>query len=263
MMYTCAWGGEVVKRMARKVAVNLSSLQEAEGIFWAKVWRCDHGHPCAACCWPWTAVDCTANWQCVWQQPAVFSCKVAGEAFVLSAPRFAYEARGGFASVRTKKLHAWHHCFFTSCCNPCHVQVRPALGPRQVQRRSQQQDLAIVLPDGRQWTYAQACTQQAAFYEAQKFQRVFAGEIPATYRSREDTLNRPALEYWPRKADLRTIFIHVERKQPAEERLFSWKELRAIQHNVRRVLDYHRITLDQLYRYAMLDIDQLLKGQRT
>jgi hypothetical protein len=188
----------------------MQALCDIEQAFWSKVWRCAHRTPCRKCCWPWRAVDLHVNWKCIWQQHAVFALDEPGSKRWIPAHRFAYECRGGRLLFRGLTVHICHQCDFAPCCNPWHLAPGAASDNHKEGRRSRR---AIRLPDGRRWTYEEACGRQAAFYEALQYQRVYAGEIPQQFTSTAHFLDAPWSTSWPgeRRLPLPRLARHGKR----------------------------------------------------
>lgn len=176
-----------------------------EARFWAKVWRCTHRQPCTKCCWPWKEIECTLNWRCVWQQYGRFVYKAAPLHGGCAAPayRMAYELTHGVLLFQGRTLQLCHQCHFGPCCNPWHIRPgTPSDNRRDNDRRRPQR--VIVLPDGRQWPYADACVADAAFREALDYKRVWAGPVAQPVRFRERDLGAVdprswAAHRWPQR----------------------------------------------------------------
>lgn len=167
----------------------MPDLLTIEQRFWAKVWRCTHRGTCRKCCWPWRSVDVSFNWKCVWQRHAVFSDKDLLSLSPIPAHRFAYELCRGALSFRGRCFHMCHQCFFGPCCNPTHISAGSPYDNAMDRSRSKD-DRLIYLPDGRQWSYKEACQSQACFQEAYAYKRVWAGEIPNHLEYMLDEMNR-------------------------------------------------------------------------
>lgn len=165
--------------------------------FWSHVWQCAHRQPCTTCCWPWKAIECTLNWRCVWQQYGRFVYKTSPlhGGCQVSAYRMAYELTHGVLLFHGRTLLLCHQCHFGPCCNPWHL--RPGTASDNIRdntRRSPQR--SIVLPDGRRWSYAEACVSDEAFREALDHKRVWAGPVAQPYRHRERDLGAVSWRAW-------------------------------------------------------------------
>lgn len=163
-------------------------MQSLEACFWAKVWQCTHRHPCKKCCWPWKGIDLCVNWKCVWQQHAIFTLIESGHKRQMPAHKFAYECRGGRLLWWGCTLHICHQCDFGPCCNPWHLI--PGASSDNLKEIARMRT-SVHLPDGRRWSYDEACRRQAAFYEAMEGRRVYAGEIPRGFMKTAFLLESP------------------------------------------------------------------------
>jgi len=159
--------------------------------FWAKVWRCTHRQPCKKCCWPWRGIA-LLNWRCTWQQHAVFSDKALGVCCVTPAHRFAYDLSRGTLGFRGHGFALCHQCDFGPCCNPSHLCGGSRSDNSKEARRPRK---PIHLPDGQYWVFEEACVRQKAFYEACRYQRIWAGDIPAIFQGLAAWSDRPSC--WP------------------------------------------------------------------
>ena len=159
--------------------IDMTGLRGLERMFWPKVWQCTHRYPCKRCCWPWRAIDTTVNWKCIWQEHPLFKSKKHGIPTQLAASRIAYELRFGTIAFPTRAFHACHQCHFGPCCNPSHILIGSRQDNAHDQAPARRNPPSIVLPDGRVWLYRDACVSQSCYLQAIRFQRVWAGPIPA------------------------------------------------------------------------------------
>src|SRR5215475_10946273 len=95
------------------VGESMASLAEIEQVIWAKVWRCNHRHPCRRCCWPWQH----------WCTPSYASTAPGLTAKTMPAHRMAYIfSRGALILLAPKgSFVVCHQCDFPPCCNPVYL----------------------------------------------------------------------------------------------------------------------------------------------
>jgi hypothetical protein len=172
------------------------SASDVETHFWSKVWRCGHRAPCKKCCWPWRSVDLSVNWLTVWLTHAAFYSKPLGVFPHVPAHRFAYELCHGTMPLPTRHFPVCHLCHFGPCCNPSHLVMGSAFDNAQ-DRRTPLAARIIQLPDRRIWCYEEAYNARKAFYEAWRFQRVWAGPIPESWHHLVQYIDHPHGYDWP------------------------------------------------------------------
>jgi hypothetical protein len=81
--------------------------------FWKKVQRCDHGYPCATCCWLWKAVTSRGY--------GALMCRYEGKPQTFRAHRISWTLRYG---AIPNGLHVLHNCPTGDnplCVNPEHL----------------------------------------------------------------------------------------------------------------------------------------------
>lgn len=191
--------------------MDVSSLRATA--FWGNVWQCTHKHPCKRCCWPWKGIDVSLNWKYVWHEDALYPDYDRVPARYLAVYRLAYALTYGDLLPWSRAVHLCHQCHFRPCCNPSHL-IPGSSSDNIHDKRRARLHRAITLPDGCTWTYADACTTQEAFYEAQSYCRVWAGPIPAHFLFMADSLHTPTL--WAHYADrfppdIRSLYTDTHR----------------------------------------------------
>ena len=157
---------------------------EEEQRFWSNVWQCTHRHPCKKCCWPWGSIDMMLNWKCVWSLHGTHMLAVEGKRCSFPAHRLAYILVYGLIPFSSHRFHVCHQCYFAPCCNPRHLAMGGAGDNAHDRRKAAKSRPSISLPDGRIWTYQEACDNEAYFEETLMYQRVWAGNIPKARRRR-------------------------------------------------------------------------------
>lgn len=158
--------------------------------FWSSLWQCAHRHPCKKCCWPSRRIDVTLNWKYVWYASATVLDSALAPPRHVFAYRFAYELTHGRLLSYGRALHLCHQCHFRPCCNPSHL-CPASLSDNAKDRQYARRYRSIRLPDGRHWSYADACAKQNAFQDARSYLRVFAGPIPPRFQWLESDLTTP------------------------------------------------------------------------
>lgn len=98
--------------------VYMSNLEE---MFWARVWRCTHRHPCKRCCWPWRPALLRAVDRHLVPDYGLFSVRDHPQ-LLIRAHRMALAIRHHALLLPFgQHVPACHLCDFASCCNDAHI----------------------------------------------------------------------------------------------------------------------------------------------
>jgi len=194
----------------------MTEVLTVQQLFWEKVWRCKHRHPCKKCCWPWKACNLTVQWRELWHKHFTVSLSLDGQKLVGPAHRIAYEIQYGPIAFRGHRFHFCHQCDFGPCCNPLHVKPgAPADNARDRRQARANGRFPIVLPDGRIWRYEDAYDERY-YLEACSFERIWAGPLPPINKNESrlwDLTKPPTQQTWPGKWPHKKVKIEKELRE--------------------------------------------------
>lgn len=97
------------------------SFADFEQLFWSRVWRCTHRHPCKRCCWPWKSEFAKGRHAV---RPSYGHMMVPHLRQNMPAHRLAFIfAHHALLLPFGNAVHVCHLCDFPPCCNPSHLVV--------------------------------------------------------------------------------------------------------------------------------------------
>lgn len=134
---------------------SMPLIETVEQLFWTRVWRCIHRHPCKKCCWPWMK-DTYGDVCCSWSSHGIFYHPTLPQRRAIAAHRFAYILAHGIWIL--PGIVVRHCCHFGPCCNPSHLCLGSKSDNSRDNRGHQRNGEGyppIQLPDGTRITRAQ------------------------------------------------------------------------------------------------------------